>query len=144
MEDAELRNLVTQLRKEDKSLNEILDVLHKEHDVRITFLDLRMLVAEIEKSKPVKTEKRLKEKRKREKTEEGPAAAGTRVEVDQIVQPGTQLSGTVEFQSGARAKWFVDAIGRLSLALEPSSAQPTQRDMVEFQQVLSRKLQGGA
>ena len=144
MEDTEIRSLVTQLREEGSSLNEILDVLHKEHDVRMTFLELRMLVAEIEKSKPVEPAERKRRAKEDDEEETAGSSLGTQVEVDQIVQPGMQLSGSAKMRSGAKIKWFVDAYSRLSAAVDQGSAQPTQQDMVEFQQALAQKLQGGA
>ena len=144
MEDAELKKLIAQLRKEDHSLNEILDMLHKEHDVKLTFLDLRMLVAEIEKSKPVKKAPPKKEKPKKEEPGEQALPGGTRVDIDQIVQPGAQISGSAALPSGSKIRWAVDASGRLNMGLEPGSAQPTQQDMQAFQQTLARKWQGGA
>lgn len=140
MEDAELKKTVDELRKQGKSLNEILDVLHKEHNVRITFLELRMLVAEIEKSEPVKKpDKKLDETPDEEPT----ADLGTEVAIDQIMQPGAQLSGSAKLQSGARIKWFVDAMRRLNVSLEPGSSQPTEQDTRQFQQALAQKLQRG-
>ena len=135
------KEIVRQLRKEDKSLNEILDVLHKEHEIRMTYLELRMLVAEIEKSKPVE---KKPPKKKPKKKEEPAETLGPTITVDQVVQPGAQLSGTVKFESGASAKWFIDAIGRVSLALDPDSARPSEADMADFQSALAAKLQGGA
>ena len=151
MEDAELRDLVKRLRGEDKSLNEILDILHKEHEVRITFLDLRVLVAEIEKSKPVETKKkkepkgfwrRGKDKDKKDTKPTEPSGATT-VEVDQVMRPGAQLSGNATLKSGAKVNWFFDSTGRLGLELQQGSAQPTQQDLKDFQRVLASKLQPG-
>jgi hypothetical protein len=50
----------------------------------------------------------------------------------------------VEFASGAKAEWFVDAMGRLALNPAPGSAKPTECDIQEFQVELQRKLTGGA
>ncbi len=142
MEDTALRELVAQLRKEGKSLNEILDILHKEHEVKLTFLELRMLVAEIEKNKPVEKKPPKREPAKKEEAA-SPAGGGAVVEIDQIPRPGAQLSGRASLPSGARVQWFVDAMGRLGMSLEPGSAQPTQADIMAFQETLTRRLQGG-
>ena len=140
MEDAELRDLIKKLREEDTSLSQILDVLHKEHNVKLTFLDLRMLVAEIEKSPPVEKAPSKPE----EKAEEPEAApGGTHVEVDQVMQPGAQLSGSASLPSGAKVTWHINDMGQLKLGLAPGSAQPTQDDIKAFQQALAQKLQGG-
>jgi len=140
MEDAQIKEIIIKLRDEEMSLNEILDTLHNEHDVKLTFLELRMLVAEIEDSQPVEKEPPKPE----EPEEEEEAAPGEAVvEVDQIVQPGAQLSGNASMPSGAKVKWYVDAAGRLGMGLEPGSAQPTEEDIAAFQQALSAKLQRG-
>lgn len=147
MEDAELRDLVKGLREEGKSLNEILDILHKEHETKITFLDLRMLVAEIEKSKPVEKKKepkgfwrKGKDKDKKDTKPTEPSGATT-VTIDQVMRPGAQLSGKATLKSGAKVNWFFDASARLGLELQEGSAQPNQEDIADFQRVLATKLQ---
>jgi len=143
MEDAELKDLVKKMRDDGMSLNEILDALHKEHEVKLTFLDLRMLVAEIEKSQPVEKAPPKKEKPK-EEGEEPATPGGASIEIDQIMQPGAQISGSASLPSGAKVKWFVDEMGRLGMNLAPGSEQPTESDIQAFRQALAQKLQGGA
>ena len=64
----------------------------------------------------------------------------TVVEVDKIVRPGVQLSGSVTFASGAKGTWY---IGQRGLGVEPAedSAKPTQKDVILFQRKLQEVLQ---
>ena len=64
----------------------------------------------------------------------------TAVDVDKIVRPGVQLSGSVTFASGAKGTWY---IGPRGLGVEPDegSAKPTQKDVILFQRKLQEVLQ---
>ena len=64
----------------------------------------------------------------------------TVVDVDKIVRPGVQLSGSVTFASGAKGTWY---IGQRGLGVEPAegSAKPTQKDVILFQRKLQEVLQ---
>ena len=64
----------------------------------------------------------------------------TVVDVDKVVRPGVQLSGSVTFASGAKGTWYIGARG---LGVEPAegSAKPTQKDVILFQRKLQEVLQ---
>ena len=64
----------------------------------------------------------------------------TVVDVDKVVRPGVQLSGSVTFASGAKGTWY---IGQRGLGVEPDegSAKPTQKDVILFQRKLQEVLQ---
>ncbi|MBR4900553.1 MAG: hypothetical protein IKZ46_06405 [Victivallales bacterium] len=64
----------------------------------------------------------------------------TVVDVDKIVRPGVQLSGSVTFASGAKGTWY---IGQRGLGVEPAegSSKPTQKDVILFQRKLQEVLQ---
>ena len=64
----------------------------------------------------------------------------TVVDVDKVVRPGVQLSGSVTFASGAKGTWY---IGQRGLGVEPEegSAKPTQKDVILFQRKLQEVLQ---
>ena len=64
----------------------------------------------------------------------------TVVDVDKVVRPGVQLSGSVTFASGAKGTWY---IGPRGLGVEPDegSAKPTQKDVILFQRKLQEVLQ---
>ena len=131
------------------SLSEVHKQLAEEYDISLTYLDLRLIAAELE----VDWQKQDQKKQEEAKAEaakdlsqqpEEPAApaGGTTVTVSKVVRPGASISGDVQFASGAKAEWFVDAMGRLGLNPEPGSSKPTEDDLREFQMELQRKLSG--
>ena len=74
---------------------------------------------------------------------DGLGGGATKVEVSKLVRPGTAISGTVTFASGAHGEWYVDQMGRLGLALAEGSSKPTRDDVEKFQIELQKQLQGG-
>lgn len=70
-----------------------------------------------------------------------PDAPGkVRIEVDQITQPGSIVSGKVTFGDGKRAGWLVDQMGRLGFMPEEAGYRPSPEDMRDFQVGLQRAL----
>ena len=76
--------------------------------------------------------------------DDGLGGGTTKVEISKLVRPGTAISGTVTFASGAHGEWYVDQMGRLGLSLDDGSSKPTQDDVRKFQMELQKQLQGGA
>ncbi len=66
----------------------------------------------------------------------------TTIQISQIVRPGTSLSGTVKFGSGASGEWYVDGMGRLGYEPDEGSSKPTGQDLREFQAELRKALGG--
>ena len=64
----------------------------------------------------------------------------TVVDVDKVVRPGVQLSGSVMFASGAKGTWYIGPRG-LGVEPEEGSAKPTQKDVILFQRKLQEVLQ---
>ena len=70
------------------------------------------------------------------------AEDGTVVTIDDAPMPGAVMSGNVKFASGASGKWMMNRMGQLGLAkLDEGSEQPTQDDLMLFQQELQAVLQ---
>ena len=66
----------------------------------------------------------------------------TTVTVDDVPMRGAVMSGSVKFASGASGKWMMNRMGQLGLAsLDEGSEQPTQDDLMLFQQELQTVLQ---
>jgi len=135
MEEAEIKELVGRLLKEGKGLNEILNYLRDEEGVSLTYLDLRMIAAEVEEEAPPE------EPAEEETPSPEPDVGGPQIEFDTVMQPGAELSGTAALGSGAKLRWLLGADGRLQMGLEPGSSQPTEPELVEFQQKLIETLQ---
>ena len=151
-----VKRFVAQKLHEGIKLSDIQNMLAEELDCKMTFLELRLMAAELE---DVDWEK-FDPTEKKDPAEEAaasaeapadaadipedngaaPAAAGkTTVELSRLTRPGAMAHGTVNFGSGASAEWLIDEMGRLGL--DKVSGEPTENDIAEFQVDL-RKLFG--
>lgn len=144
--DLEQRNAFIAARlNEGKSLSDVQKLLTAE-GVNMTYLDLRLLAADLQvnwqkqdpavvakKEKPVDPDAAAK----------GAKTSGTTVSVNKLVRPGAAMSGDVSFASGAKAEWYLDTYGRVGLNPAPGSGKPTEEDIREFQAELQRKISGG-
>ena len=125
------------------SLSDVQKMLADQHGITLTYLDLRLIAADLN----VDWQKQeVKKPKKQEPATDLSAAAappsGTSITVHKVVRPGASMSGEVTFASGAEAEWLVDNFGRLSLTQRPGSAKPDEEDLREFQTELQRKLTG--
>jgi len=145
----EIKLLVSEHLNNGQSLSDIQKLLKNDHDITMTFLDLRLLAAELEEidwSKQKadiqadKEKKKAEEDKIKEKEQEATEVGKTVVKVDKVKRPGSMANGTVKFASGASAEWILDQTGRL--ALDNQSGEPTPDDVQEFQVELQSILQG--
>lgn len=159
MDKNERDKIISEKLNEGFSLGEVQRQLAEEYGENLTYLDLRLIAAELdvdwEQQDEQSTAKegagqvidegqnRQGEASGLEGAEQEPAAGsgGTQVTVDKVTRADALMSGTVSFASGAKAKWFIDHTQQLRLAPEEGSEKPTQDDIVEFQQELQRVLQ---
>ena len=144
--ERERNQLIVEKLNQGFSLGEIQKQLEEEHDIRMTYMDLRILATELEgvdwsqqpetgfKAKAVAQDDLL--------GGDSAPASGTRVTVSKLARPGAAMHGSVEFSSGAKAEWFLDHSGRLGLQSEPGSAKPNEKDLQEFQEELQRVVAG--
>jgi hypothetical protein len=143
MNTEERDRFIAEKLNEGLSLSEVQKLLDSELGIRMTYLDLRLIAADLEvnwKKQDAETEKSVPEDIDLSKPEE--PASGTTVTVSKLVRPGAAMSGDVHFASGAEAEWFVDNMGRLGLNPKSGSGNPTREDLEEFQAELQRKLTG--
>lgn len=147
MNPEERKAFVAAKLNEGRSLSDVQKLL-AEQGVSMTYLDLRMLAADLEvnwKKQDPKAEPKppADAKAADAKAADTLGKKKTQVSVSKLVRPGAAMSGDVTFASGAKAEWFVDSYGRLGLNPTAGSAKPTEDDIREFQLELQRKL-GGA
>ncbi len=144
MTNEERKEIVRKLLAEGQTLSQVQDYLCKEKGDTITYMELRLLLSEMPETK-------LPEK-ERPKVPTVPSVAAPvsltpepvgklSISVNQVPPPGAMLSGYARFASGAKAHWFIDEMGRLSLEPELGASKPTQKDMQEFSVELKRMLQ---
>lgn len=149
MDKTTLKQRIATLLQGGHSLAEIQNLLRREDGETITFLDLRLLAAEVE---GVDWGETTADQHRRQEldpadgdlatTEPAGVDSGTVVEISKLARPGAALSGSVRFTSGVTADWVLDAHGRLGL--ENAKGQPSPEDIQDFQQELQRKISGGS
>lgn len=158
MTQDEIKQFIADKTAEGMGLTAIQDALAAQ-GVKIRFMELRLLAAEIESVLAMKEAEKAAaaEPPAEEKKTEGsaapaaesdaapaPAADGakvrgaTTVSVSPIQRPGFAMSGSVSFGSGVTADWYVDQSGRLGL--DNASGQPDEQDIQEFQLELRKAL----
>lgn len=72
---------------------------------------------------------------------EGPAGTGrVAVTVDEIARPGALVSGGVTFSDGNSAIWYLDQLGRLGLAPKQQGYKPSAIDLQIFQTELQNRM----
>ena len=145
MEEKEVLKIIATHLDEGQTLNEIHKILSTEHGVKMTFMELRLLSADIENMDWSKFDPQKDEE---DEDEDSVAAEpevqdGTLIEVSKIQRPGAMVSGSVVFLSGIKGEWYLDQFGALGLNLDDESQQPTEEDMQDFQIELKRILTGG-
>lgn len=145
------------------SLSDVQKELAEKFDLRMTYLELRMIAAELavdwtkqDKPAPAKTAEVIDDESAEPADEDwngededlapadtaaAPASSGkTKVTVSKLIRPGAAISGDVEFASGAKGDWYVDNMGRLGFNPAEGSGQPDQNDLREFQVELQKAL----
>lgn len=123
-------------------LSEIQQHLATEFGLRLTYMEVRLLLADLnlvpKESEPVPREKQP------EQDKPAPAqpaqTGGVTVTVDQLAQPGALISGKVTFSDGQRATWYLDQLGRLGVVPEKQGYRPSAADMEQFQLSLESEL----
>lgn len=141
------------------SLSDLQRELAEKFDLRMTYLELRLLAAELEvdwkkldkptppePQKEAQTEEQFEDDEEEffdDTTESDASGRGkTVVSMSKLVRPGTAISGEVQFSSGAKGDWYVDNLGRLGFQPADGSTQPDQTDLQEFQRELQKLLSG--
>lgn len=118
------------------SLADVQKRLEEEFSVRMTYMDVRFLVddldLEVASSAPVFDEPAAAEV-------SGPSAPPTgkvSVSLDKVSRPDSLVSGQVTFSDGVTAQWHLDQMGRLALNPSQPGYQPSQEDVQKFQEEL--------
>ncbi len=139
-------------------LSDIQKRIAEEFGVEMTYLDVRLLVADLPQPEeaPAPAEKKDEppaagaasagdESDEVEclpadgsPAEEPQPAGGVSVSMSPIAIPGTIAAGSVTFSDGKSGKWYLDDMGRLGLAELPGGYRPPPSDGADFQrQVVS-------
>jgi hypothetical protein len=127
---------------EGLKLSEIQKRLETELGLRMTYLEVRLLVDDL-RLKPKDPPPPLKPAAKPEDAFPPPPSLPGKVSVtvDQLARPGALVSGKVKFTDGKTAEWVLDQAGRLGLVPSDKGYKPPAADVQEFQVALQQELQ---
>lgn len=161
--DEAQKQKVAEWIKQGLKLSEIQNRLMGELSVRLTYMEVRLLVDDL------KLTPKDVEPRKPSPTLAGAGAPGAptpgarqpgpapsqapaaqaqthgapakiALSVDQLARPGAVVSGKVTFSDGNRAEWYFDQSGRLGLVTQQPGYRPPAADLQEFQVALESEL----
>ena len=147
MDNSQRDELIRSMIADGHTLSDVQKTLQQEHGLNVTYMELRLLAAELQVNwdKVDGAKKKAEEEAKKTEDDEvegedDEESSGTTVTVSPVVRPGAMFSGDMTFASGVKAEWYLDQFGRLGLANE--TGQPDENDVMEFQRELQRQLQG--
>ena len=131
--------------EEGLKLAEIQKRLETEMGLRVTYLEVRLLVDDLklkpkDPAPPPKPVPAPGEIPAPEAATAGPPGRVS-VTVDQLARPGALVSGKVTFSDGKSADWVLDQSGRLGLVPGEKGYKPPAADVQEFQIALQQELQ---
>jgi hypothetical protein len=154
----EQKQKVTAWIGDGMKLSDIQNRLAEEFEVRLTYMDVRLLVDDLkvmpkdppEPPKPVTPPEEPATPTVAETSplagpgpDETAAPTGGKVSltVDTLARPGTIVSGKVTFSDGKSAAWYLDQMGRLGVSPDEQGYRPPAGDVEDFQTQLDRELQ---
>ncbi len=130
-------------------LPEIQKKLREELGLSVTYLETRFLLEDLsiellpspEPEAPKKPEADEEALEGADGEDRPGAAGGVKVTVDQVLRPGAILSGKVDFDGQHTASWWLDQMGRLGLDGGDVEFQPSEEQLIAFQQELRKVVQ---
>jgi len=140
---------------EGLKLSEIQNRITAELGVRLTYMDVRLLVddlklmpKDVELPKPAPASALTQPASPDAGKAASPSASPeTRapgkdlsLSVDQIARPGSVVSGKVTFSDGNKAEWYFDQSGRLGLVSQQPGYRPSAVEVQRFQLLLESEL----
>ena len=119
--------------RDGASLSDVQRQIESEFGVRMTYMDVRFLVDDLDLE--LTTEGPQFEE---PKVTPGPGTApgGVSVSLDKVARPDALVSGQVTFSDGQQAQWHLDQMGRLALNPKDPGYKPSQEDIQQFQEKL--------
>lgn len=120
---------------EGLSLSDIQKRIEEHFSLRLTYMDVRFLVDDLDLE--VKAAGPKFDAPKQVSNEPTAPADGTvSVTIDKVARPDALASGQVRFSDGVSATWTIDQMGRLGLNPSQPGYKPSQEDLMEFQTAL--------
>jgi hypothetical protein len=136
---------------EGLKLSEIQNRIAAEFKFQMTYMEVRLLVADLkvtprdpEVSKPMRKEalegNNIGESSQPSANLPDPTSPQVSVTVDHLARAGSIVSGKVIFSDGIQADWYLDQMGRLGLSSSKEGYRPNKRDLEQFQKTLETEL----
>jgi hypothetical protein len=150
--DEAQRQRVTAWILQGAKLSEIQTRLAEEFGLRLTYMEVRLLVDDLkltpkDPEPPKNVEPPLAAALKPAGAKatlpsaEPPSATGkVSVSVDQLTRPGAIVSGKVTFSDGQTADWYLDQTGRLGVIPKQPGYKPSAADVQQFQMALEKEI----
>ena len=151
----EQKSKVAQWIADGMKLSEIQSRLGSELEIRLTYMEARMLVDDLKllpkdpapEQKPVPADAPAAppETAAGDLAPEAGAPApaptgGVTVAVDTLMRPGAMVSGSVTFSDGQKAAWYLDNMGQLGMVPPFPGYKPAPTDIPQFQMLLDKEL----
>ena len=152
----EQKNKVAEWIAEGLSLSDIQDRMGTQWNIRMTYMEARMLVGDLkllpkDPIVPVIEKPADAELAEGLPTPDAPPAgsgleeagggAGTvQVTTDTLARPGAMISGRVTFSDGLTGMWHLDQYGRFNLVPPTPGYKPSEEDIQKIQPLLDREL----
>jgi hypothetical protein len=130
---------VAQWTREGASLSDVQKRLEAEFSIRITYMDLRFLIDDLDLE--LKATGPKFDEPKTDNLEPQAAGGGVRVSLDKVSRPDALVSGQVTFSDGVSAQWHLDQMGRLALNAKQPGYKPSAEDLQAFQDELRKAVE---
>ena len=143
------RSQVARWVADGMKLSEIQNRLASELEVRLTYMEVRLLVDDLEltlkdpeQPKPAQPVASLVPNPPKPDVSApvGNPGGSISLSVDQVARPGALVSGKVTFSDGMNADWYLDQTGRLGVVPQQQGYKPTASDVEQFQMALEREM----
>jgi len=152
--DEAQRQRVTAWILQGAKLSEIQTRLVEEFGLRLTYMEVRLLVDDLkltpkDPEPPKSTEPPplvapksagAKDVTKVSDDDASPPPGKVSVTVDQLTRPGAIASGKVTFSDGQNADWYLDQMGRFGVVPKKQGYKPSAADVQDFQAALQNEL----
>jgi len=150
--DEAQRQRVTAWILQGARLSEIQTRLAEEFGLRLTYMEVRLLVDDLKltpkdpeppknaEPPPAAAPKPAGAKSVPSSAEPPPATGKVSVSVDQLTRPGAIASGKVTFSDGQTADWYLDQTGRLGVVPKQQGYKPSATDVQQFQMALEKEI----
>lgn len=143
----EQKNKVAEWIAEGLSLSEIQDRMGTQWNVRMTYMEARMLIGDLQLllKDPVVPAPEQPAGEETAEAQEATDVAGNQtgtvsVTTDTIARPGAMISGRVTFSDGQTGMWHLDQFGRFNLIPPVPGYKPSEEDVQKIQPLLDREL----